>query len=79
MLLPPQRSIGVSTQIQLITEEQAAERIGFSTSTLRHWRCSGVGPSYVKIRGGRIRYRHIDLDEWIDSHLVEPEGERGAA
>lgn len=60
----------------LITEEAAAERLGFSTSTLRHWRSAGTGPAYVKVRAGRVRYRHIDLDDWIESNLVEPEVER---
>lgn len=29
-------------------------------STLRYWRCAGIGPAYVKL-GGRIKYDLADV------------------
>ena len=39
--------------------------------TLRIWRCKGRGPKYVKI-GSRVFYRGGDLNQFIESRLVEP-------
>jgi len=53
---------------------QAARYTGLSESTLaklrmRHSRPNG--PSFLKISGCVI-YRRGDLDEWMDSHAVDP-------
>lgn len=42
----------------------------FNGNTLRNWRCAGVGPRYVKVRG-RIFYRRADLDAYIHAGIVE--------
>lgn len=42
-----------------LTEEQAAERLGFSAGTLRAWRGKEIGPRYRKVgnaENGRVRY-----------------------
>ena len=39
--------------------------------TLALWRCKGRGPKYVKL-GSRVFYRGGDLNEFIESRLVEP-------
>ena len=39
--------------------------------TLRLWRCKGRGPKYVKL-GSRVFYRGGDLNQFIESRLVEP-------
>ena len=57
-------SIGPS----LLKDPEAALRLGISPSTLRSWRCRGIGPSYVKLGRGKkaaVRYDHQDLDEYI--------------
>ena len=56
--------------------QMAARYTGHSESTLaklrmRHKR--NQGPRYVK-RGSVIIYRRVDLDAWMESHLVEGEG-----
>ena len=47
-----------------------------SVATLNAWRWQGRGPKYLKF-GIRIFYRQLDLDGWLDQHLVDPEA-RGA-
>ena len=64
----------------LMTERQAAQYLSLAPATLRKWRSDGVGPRYIRIRGGRlerggIRYRARDLDECME--LVEPSGRPG--
>lgn len=51
---------------QLLTNEQAANYIGFQPSTLNHWRCSGRGPRFLRL-GRYIRYRTEDLEAWLDA------------
>lgn len=48
-----------------LTTKEAAAYIGYSPSTLRHWRNNkDYGPKYVLTKSGRIWYSHEDLDEW---------------
>jgi hypothetical protein len=49
---------------QLLTERQAADRLGLKVTTLRAWRHRGVGPPFVRL-GRAIRYRPND----IENHL----------
>lgn len=39
--------------------------------TLGQWRFRGYGPKYVRF-GNRVLYRGCDLNDWINSHIVEP-------
>jgi len=39
-----------------------------SVLTLADWRTKGIGPDYVKV-GRLIRYRQVDLDTWIETHV----------
>ena len=45
--------------------EGAAARVGVTAETLRNWRWRGDGPPYLKI-GRRVRYRLVDLVEFLD-------------
>lgn len=49
-----------------VSPTDAAERLGVKASTLANWRCSGGGPAYIKV-GGRVRYRLVDLADWLDA------------
>jgi hypothetical protein len=49
---------------ELLTEQQAAERIGKSPRTLRTWRSDHRGPAYFEI-DGRIAYWVRDLYRWL--------------
>lgn len=50
----------------LLTEEEAAERIGFSYEWLRQKRRAGKGPTHIPI-GNRILYDPNDIDRWLES------------
>ena len=39
--------------------------------TMSQWRHRGEGPRYVRL-GGRVLYRGIDLNAWLDQRIVEP-------
>jgi hypothetical protein len=48
------------TQPTLWTQEQLAQHWLLSEGTLERWRCEGIGPAYLKIRG-QVRYRISDI------------------
>ncbi len=54
-----------------LIEPRAARYVGARLSTMRDWRKKGVGPRYY--RAGRlIRYRKVDLDQWIEVRMNAP-------
>jgi len=55
----------------LLNENQAAEFLGYSVKTLQSFRWRKVGPQYLKLNGGGVRYRPEDLDEFVNSSIVE--------
>ncbi len=59
-----------STKQSLMREQEAARLLDHSVATLRKWRVKGGGPRYVKISRRSVRYRHLDLMDWIEHHLV---------
>jgi hypothetical protein len=42
-----------------------------SIRTLESWRSRGSGPRFLRV-AGRIAYRQSDLDDFIESCVVEP-------
>jgi hypothetical protein len=40
-------------------------------STLRYWRCAGIGPAYVKL-GGRIKYDLGDVEAYVRANKRKP-------
>lgn len=62
-------------QIEILTEYEAAKYIGMSQSFLNADRSNGhrknrtKGPVFLKL-GRSIRYRKIDLDEWLQVNRV---------
>ena len=54
----------------VIDAYEAAYYLGLrSAGTLCNWRRQGIGPAYVRI-GKNIRYRVVDLDNWMTSRRV---------
>lgn len=53
----------------LLDEKQAASYLHLSVALLRKWRTYGDGPAFVKI-GRLVRYRQLDLDAYVEGHLV---------
>jgi hypothetical protein len=55
----------------------AAPLIGVGVETLKRWRRTGHGPTYIRVANNRVRYRLADIAAWMDAHAVTP-GSTGA-
>jgi predicted DNA-binding transcriptional regulator AlpA len=53
----------------LLTQRQASEMLVLSERTIERLRVSGLGPKFIRVRRS-IRYRVVDLEEWIASRVV---------
>lgn len=51
---------------QLLHPEALSEYLQVSTKTLSNWRSLRVGPAFIRLQGGVIRYRREDVDTWLD-------------
>jgi predicted site-specific integrase-resolvase len=61
---------------QLLTNAEAAARLGIQPGTLAVWRRRGIGPAYVRRAGAirpRILYRESDIEAYLRKRTV-PEG-----
>lgn len=54
----------------MLKPREAAEHIGVTTQTLRHWRERGGGPPFVRLETGRVRYPADELLRYIDRRTV---------
>ena len=54
---------------ELLRTSGAAAITGLSLSTLNKLRCSGGGPVFLKL-GRAVRYKPVDLKNWLDSRRV---------
>src|SRR5881394_1751492 len=58
-----------STRVDWLSERMTAREvaalIGVSVGTLANWRSARRGPSYYKLRPGRIFYLRRDVETWI--------------
>jgi predicted DNA-binding transcriptional regulator AlpA len=54
---------------ELLRTSGAAAITGLSVSTLNKLRCSGGGPAFLKL-GRAVRYKAVDLKDWLDSRRV---------
>jgi len=60
----------------LLTERQAALRLGVTIYCLRKWRARKIGPSYVKLSDNSasgVRYDARDLEGWIEGRKRHPQ------
>jgi DNA-binding transcriptional MerR regulator len=55
----------------LIKPKAAAQILGRPESTLRYWRCLGVGPPWVKLEG-RVFYDEAELLQYIQRSRRNP-------
>lgn len=53
----------------LLTEDEAAELIGFTPRFLQERRFRGGGPAFVRVSARAIRYRPEDLAGWAAARL----------
>ena len=56
----------LDARVRTVSPKEAGERLGVERSTLDNWRWRGWGPQYLKV-GGRVRYRLVDLADWLDA------------
>ena len=56
---------GPSTPEMLLRPE-VAKLLRVSTVTLARWAMRGIGPSFVKLNGGRWLYPRDKLEQWIE-------------
>lgn len=53
-----------------LSPRELAEYLGIPVATLYQWRHRGEGPRGFRI-GKHVRYRLIDVDEWIEEQLED--------
>jgi Helix-turn-helix domain len=56
---------------RLIGTRELATLWSLPESTLRYWRCAGLGPTFVKL-GGRIKYDVDDVDRYVRANKRMP-------
>lgn len=57
----------VSKSKRYFNEREAADKCGWSVSSLRNWRSLGRGPAYCKI-GKSVRYLEADLEAFMEGN-----------
>ena len=56
---------------QLLTTEEAADLLGVSKAFLERDRWAGARIPFIRIGARAVRYRHSDLDAYIESKVTE--------
>lgn len=59
---------------EVLTEIEAAPRVGLAVSTLQKLRVTGGGPRFLKL-GRSVRYRSQDLEEFLAGRVVSSTSE----
>lgn len=62
----------MSEQESALTPGKTARYLGISEAALRLWRAEGKGPRYFRAGEKLVRYRRVDLDQWIEGRLCAP-------
>lgn len=60
------------TCTRLLTEREAAERLGVSPGTLSNWRSARLVKLPFLRLGRTVRYRARDIERFLDSATVNP-------
>ncbi len=61
-----------TSHLGLLDDRQAAKILGMKRKTLQEWRRLKKGPKYIVISMRAIRYKQADLDEFIESRVIDP-------
>lgn len=57
----------------VLTEAEAAKRLGVKPGTLAAWRCrNSTTLPFLKYGNGAVRYKALDLMIWMDSQRQQP-------
>lgn len=65
---PPSRTNWGS---RLVGAKELSKMWDMPESTLRYWRCAGIGPAYVKL-GGRVKYDLADVEAYVRANKRKP-------
>lgn len=68
--LTPTRDRSETLKPLHLTTADLAVRWGMHIGTLANWRCSGTGPNFLRIAGGRVLYRLADVEAYEDGCYV---------
>ena len=69
--LPVGRSGTTNNGSRLVSTKELSKMWDMPESTLRYWRCAGIGPAYVKL-GGRIKYDLADVEAYVRASKRKP-------
>lgn len=62
LLVPPNES----SIEPLWTTADFCARLNIAQATAHQWRWKGIGPVYLKLANGAVRYRPQDVEAWLD-------------
>ena len=60
---------GIDDSERLVRQEEAAILLSVSPRCLENWRHRGEGPNFVKISKRCIRYRKLDLYNYVEQRI----------
>lgn len=55
--------------IQYINEKEASNHFGYSRSWFAHMRYAHKGPTFIKMKSGRIYYELTKINEWFKNQI----------
>jgi hypothetical protein len=55
---------------ELLTPRDVAGIVHMSPRTLEAWRSEGYGPKFLRINPRVIRYRRVDVENWLADKLA---------
>lgn len=61
----------------VLTVEEAAQRLRISKRSLERLRVVGKGPAYVKLTDRRVGYLEADLDAWLQQRRRASTSDQG--
>jgi predicted DNA-binding transcriptional regulator AlpA len=53
--------------LELLNTERTAKLLSVTHQTLVNWRKANIGPPYLKLGVKTVRYRRVDVADWLDS------------
>lgn len=62
---------------ELLDTRQAAKMLGVATITLEKWRRERKHLPFIRVSPSCVRYKRIDLDQWMELNTVHPDGYNG--
>ena len=58
-------------EVRWITVTEVAEMVGTTRSTVEKWMKRGVAPKWRKLPNRRVLFDVRDVEEWLDSLVVQ--------